>query len=588
MDENDKSLLAASRKDELDTLFASLSPFDILYLRKKISETTIVLAGLEKLPPEMVCEILKYFDFDDYRACLAVSKSWKAKFGQRETMAQALHNFFPGLVPMNPKDHPQKLFSLELNKHLKWMHPHDSRTWTPWDLSTNHFFSRQSASVHSKGVPWPFLYNKGRLVWQLSTRIIIVDDIRKANRERFSPLASAMRGGRFQAAAISDQFLILLDLEAGLNKIHVAKMDTRDWVELTLPTGLDHAYVDLRKMFFVTTNGQIFSYSWRETLEKVDLSGIGHAFGPQPGCFGLAQVLPHPQHDNVFFAVWALSHPARDPNLCTLKVVKFKDGKIVATKTKPIPNPLQNPQPGCNEVTRVAITFSSRKSDDHGTYTLATYRFQGIEKRKLELCDCCDPKTLKGDWNVITFNLFTESFANHEFLSADPDLRWNGPRAMQHHRNVKRLADAHFWKGDLVLASSITYDDLGPQNKPEYYTETHLETLRPLDRPAAPVPQWRPMRHADPGQVLRTKVFQDDDFVIVPSLGGVALYKPEKQAPNAGTLFDHTLPSQELVRESLPLKFQFWQNARFIELKHEDDPVEDDEGGDDEGGDDGN
>ncbi|KAJ0150563.1 hypothetical protein HZ326_6964 [Fusarium oxysporum f. sp. albedinis] len=133
---------------------------------------------------------------------------------------------------------------------------------------------------------------------------------------------------------------------------------------------------------------------------------------------------------------------------------------------------------------------------------------------------------------------------------------------MQHHRNVKRLADAHFWKGDLVLASSITYDDLGPQNQPEYYTETHLETLRPLDRPAAPVPQWRPMRHADPGQVLRTKVFQDDDFVIVPSLGGVALYKPEKQAPNAGTLFDHTLPSQELVRESLPLKFQFWQNAR--------------------------
>jgi len=219
MNENDKSLLAASRKDELDTLFASLSPFDILYLRKKISETTIVLAGLEKLPPEMVCEILKYFDFDDYRTCLAVSKSWKAKFGQRETMAQALHNFFPGLVPMNPKDHPQKLFSLELNKHLKWMHPHDSRTWTPWDLSTNHFFSRQSASVHSKGVPWPFLYNKGRLVWQLSTRIIIVDDIRKANRERFSPLASAMRGGRFQAAAISDQFLILLDLEAGLNKM---------------------------------------------------------------------------------------------------------------------------------------------------------------------------------------------------------------------------------------------------------------------------------------------------------------------------------------------------------------------------------
>ncbi|KAG9506223.1 hypothetical protein J7337_003204 [Fusarium musae] len=29
----------------------------------------------------------EYFDFDDYRACLAVSKSWKAKFGMKGAMA---------------------------------------------------------------------------------------------------------------------------------------------------------------------------------------------------------------------------------------------------------------------------------------------------------------------------------------------------------------------------------------------------------------------------------------------------------------------------------------------------------------------
>lgn len=246
---------------------------------------------------------------------------------------------------------------------------------------------------------------------------------------------------------------------------------------------------------------------------------------------------------------------------------------------------MQNPQEGCNDLTQLAITFSARKSDDHGTYTLATYRFQGVEKRKLELCDCCEPKTLKGDWNVITFNLFTEAFTDYEFLSADSDLRYNGdPTAMRGQRNVARLTDTHFWKGDLVIASSITYDELGPHEYAEYYTETHLETLRPLGTPAAPVPQWRPMRHADPGQVLRTKVFQDDDFVVVPSLGGLALYKPEKQAPNPGTLFDHTLPFQDMGHENLPLKFQFWQNARLIELKHEEDPEEEDEEGDDEDG----
>ncbi|KAF4344885.1 hypothetical protein FBEOM_1171 [Fusarium beomiforme] len=47
----------------------------------------------------------------DYRTYLAVSKSWKAKFGQKETMAQALNTFFPGLVPLHPNSHPQKLYS---------------------------------------------------------------------------------------------------------------------------------------------------------------------------------------------------------------------------------------------------------------------------------------------------------------------------------------------------------------------------------------------------------------------------------------------------------------------------------------------
>ncbi|KAF5691092.1 hypothetical protein FDENT_3604 [Fusarium denticulatum] len=41
----------------------------------------------------------EYFDFDDYCAYFAVSKSWKAKFGMKDTMAQALHAFFPGDPP---------------------------------------------------------------------------------------------------------------------------------------------------------------------------------------------------------------------------------------------------------------------------------------------------------------------------------------------------------------------------------------------------------------------------------------------------------------------------------------------------------
>ena len=48
----------------------------------------------------------EFFDFDDYRACLAVSKSWKAKFGMKDTMAQVLHTFFAGDPPLEDLEIP--------------------------------------------------------------------------------------------------------------------------------------------------------------------------------------------------------------------------------------------------------------------------------------------------------------------------------------------------------------------------------------------------------------------------------------------------------------------------------------------------
>ncbi|PNP80494.1 hypothetical protein FNYG_06093 [Fusarium nygamai] len=62
----------------------------------------------------------------------------------------------------------------------------------------------------------------------------------------------------------------------------------------------------------------------------------------------------------------------------------------------------------------------------------------------------------------------------------------------------------------------------------------------------------RPAIHADPGRVLRTKVFQEDDFVIVPRIGGLELYKPEKQASDPGTLFDHALPTDGGLMIGIP------------------------------------
>lgn len=239
-------------------------------------------------------------------------------------------------------------------------------------------------------------------------------------------------------------------------------------------------------------------------------------------------------------------------------MIKFEDGKAVWQKTESVPNPLQNPQPDCHDYSWAVVAFKCQKSDNHGTFCIGLYRIQGSETSKLELCPCCEPQKRKGDWGSITFNVLTQTFRQREYLSTRFDVLWDGD--FYHplvDRNLMKLTEVHLWNDDLLLAATKTFDD--------QKTDIYLQTLHPVGNHRAPSPQWAPVRLSCIMQVGGNQVFQDDDFVILPTMGGLTLYEPSA-TPSDGMVIDDTWRTHR--RSESQLSCHLSTMSEMLELKH--------------------
>ncbi|KAL6920546.1 hypothetical protein FSHL1_004525 [Fusarium sambucinum] len=567
-----------SREKELDRLFANLSPWDILYLRKKIQATTITFAGFQDLPPELVCTVLFYLDFDDYQYCIRVCRKWREIWTQETVLTQALRQFFPGLQLSYPDVSPQALYAREVQKHVKWRQPHCSYTWVPWNMGASDVFidppEFAQPARKNTNVPWHFHYNKDKLVWQSTPRTFIVDDLRTRQRLRFLPPGSVMSGTEFQSAAISESLLVLLQVNPGGRTIYVVHLQTREWKQLTLPTALKQAYLESKVVYFVTSTAKIMYFAWGGTLKELDPRKLEYPLGAGTMIGGELKVLLHPTKDNVVFIVRAFHHSYggeivhttaviwgltfADERLCSFIVTKFEDGKATWHTTESIANPLQNPKPDCKDYSWAVVSLICRKSDDHGTFCIGLYRIQKSETSRLELCPCCEPRTRKGDWGAVTFNVLTQTFEQHEYLSTRFDVLWDAEaRNPLVDRNLMKLEHVHFWNNDLLLAATKTFDD--------HKSEIYLQTIHPVGSHQAPSPQWAPVRVSCILHLGANQVFQDDDFVLLPTLGGLTIYKPSK-TPSDGIIIDD---SWEFAHAApLQLVYSLGSMSEMVELQH--------------------
>ena len=571
-----------SRQEELNSFFDELTPWDILFLRKRIEATNIELSGLHDLPQELVCEILVYLDFDDYRCCIRVCKKWKETWRQEAVLTKALHQFFPGLRATYPETSTEDLYLSEVQRQLKWRQPYSKHAWIPWDIGASRFFT-DLPEFHHNGTKyieggWRFHYSNKKLAWQSSERSFVVDDLQTRQRLRFIPPGSLMSGSVYQAIAVSDQLLALVEVDSIWRAVHIVHMATREWKRLSLPAALKTVYLDAKVAYFVTQGKRILHFTWGGKLKELDHKRLECPIGAEPMLGGEPKVLIHPTKENVVFVVKAFSHGFKgkilkatsmtqgltvtDGRACSFLVAKFEDGKIVWQKTTSISNPLKSPQPDCRDYTWVVVSLTCRKSDNHGTFCLGVYRVQAAETSKLELCPCCEPRTKRGDWGAVTFNVLTETFGHHEYLSTRRDVLWDGDLYSPIvDLPALKLQNVHLWNDDLLLTATTTAAN--------HRSDIYLQTLHPLGSHQAPSPQWTPTQISFLLQINTIQVFQDDEFVILPTLGGLVLYEPSSKPSYQNTSNDLIIDDSWPIDTTAYGSFSYLADmSERIELKH--------------------
>lgn len=202
-----------TRIQVIDDFIADLSPWDILYLRGRISDATIVLSGLQDLPPELICLILSYLSIRDLQACILVCRAWAAAWTQDSVLSRACRSFFPGLLETHPTTPGGQLFSMAIKKRNKWQGPFSKHNWVRWNQGVSSVFHEPTPPSQPGPAPvdswYPFLYAKEKLAWQPDLDRIIIDDLRTRERQRLLPPGGATQGTRFRLVCISDQLLVM-------------------------------------------------------------------------------------------------------------------------------------------------------------------------------------------------------------------------------------------------------------------------------------------------------------------------------------------------------------------------------------------
>ncbi|KAM0386111.1 hypothetical protein ACHAPY_000659 [Fusarium culmorum] len=96
-------------------------------------------------------------------------------------------------------------------------------------------------------------------------------------------------------------------------------------------------------------------------------------------------------------------------------------------------------------------------------------------------------------------------------------------------------------------------------------TDIYLQTLHPVGNHQAPSPQWAPVRITCILQAGGIEVFQDDDFVILPTLGGLTIYKPST-TPSDGIIIDDSWELSHVAH--VQLLYSLASMSEMLELKH--------------------
>lgn len=216
------------QKQAIDELLASLDPWALLYARSKLRDVVFKFAGLEDLPPEIICMVVPFLGWKDYFTVGHVSKTWSRAWSHQAVLIAFCQHLFPGLYQMNkhstqPKQLKQLLEHAMWNR-LKWRQRELNMEIIPWipSWSSPQFTNESRPALQqledSTGTPttveniFPMKYCEGLIAWQNGYDLAIIDDLRARTRRRCALDSGRLSGKRLEIKGLSRRLLVFSGL----------------------------------------------------------------------------------------------------------------------------------------------------------------------------------------------------------------------------------------------------------------------------------------------------------------------------------------------------------------------------------------
>lgn len=213
-------------REVADALLELLSPWELLYLRRRVSSFQLdgqAFASWPDLPQEIIVEIVAHLSLSDLLTSRLVSREWKKTWLSDYVINRYLKRSHPGVIESSPAGMPRENLLMRTILTYRRKAPNGlTGAFIPW-------FTRQAPQISTtrkgtpvfqlsldlvyhheqSGAPRP-LYSGGKVAWHLPSFRFGVDDIRAAQRVIYTLSIDRRRSPPvIQMAAFTGKMLVV-------------------------------------------------------------------------------------------------------------------------------------------------------------------------------------------------------------------------------------------------------------------------------------------------------------------------------------------------------------------------------------------
>ncbi|KAG6193822.1 hypothetical protein E4U10_003470 [Claviceps purpurea] len=492
-------------RPHVDSLLATLSPWDLLYLRDGFRKGDIKITGLATicdLPAEILSVIALQLGLEDLIRCRLVSRLWHATWTCGAVAAAVSHHLFPGLLEKAAMDQdlrcPEELLRSCIIRHLRHKHAAPLRSrFIAWN-------GRQSTSASELYRIWPeklpsfqpcgpaAFYNEGFFAWQANSANAVMHDLRAGQSHLCNFASFLVSGERPTLQGMSSRLLIFAT--GNSNVLRIWHFQSKDWKRITLAGPFARCYVQGEQVAVLTRQGIIIKWSWNASAIELDQT---HPLNMAPEGYDSGSSLPgvilHPSHRDVTYVAriyrskteGPYPHP-RERNYL-MSVVRYHDAVptrrwLETIREESLTTNFLNPMHANFHLALLCVKMSA-----YGLYSIGTVLTPYPELGQFQVIE----------FATTGFNVYKEAFVQRRFDYAERNNL----------RSCEAILDTTVWNCSTYGECLTTWSN-DHLMIPRYFIsyETHILTSFD-DEPVADF----------------CRVFADEDFLIKVSSDGISV-----------------------------------------------------------------